>query len=258
MTTAIITLSKEGVRVAVRLLKENPDASLFTHRSVIDAVPGERFERIAELTGRLFPLCRRLVYIVPCGVAVRAIAPHVRSKLQDPAVVVVDVAARWVISLLSGHEGGANELALELSNALFAEPIITTTTEAVKDLIVGIGCRRGVESEAIIRAVTGAIAMAGLSFDRVRLMTSVEVKRNEKGLIEAAAALKAPLRFISLVEIRTWAKSFDASALVERELGVPAVAEPCAMLAGRRTTLVLKKQTFKDVTVAVAKESFGW
>jgi cobalt-precorrin 5A hydrolase len=258
MTTALITLSNEGVRVARRILTEIPDAVLFTHRSVDRAAPGERFDRIAELTARLFPLVPRLVYICPCGVAVRAIAPHVRSKLKDAAVVAVDVAARWVVSLLSGHEGGANDLAVRLSNVLFAEPVITTTTEAVKDLIVGIGCRRGVEAETVIQAAREALERTDLSWDRVRLIASVEVKRNEVGLIEAAARLGIPLRFISLDEIRTWAKSFEASPLVQRELGVPAVAEPTAMLAGRRTTLVLKKQTFKDVTVAVAKESFGW
>jgi cobalt-precorrin 5A hydrolase len=258
MTTAVVTLSAEGARAARGILGAMPQAVLFTHRSVGEDVPGERFDRIAELTARLFPLFRRLVYVCPCGVAVRSIAPLIRSKREDPAVVVVDAAARWVISLLSGHEGGANDLAIEISNVLFAEPIVTTTTEAVKDIIIGVGCRRGADSGRVIDAVNRSLADANLAVARVRLMASVEVKRDEPGLIKAADELKVPLRFIALEEIRTWAKAFEASPLVERKLGIPAVAEPCALLAGRRTKLVVKKRIFKDVTVAAARESFGW
>ena len=54
------------------------------------------------------------------------------------------------MSLLSGHEGGANDLALQIANLVGAEPVITTTTEALKSVIVGVGCRRGTEAERIV------------------------------------------------------------------------------------------------------------
>jgi hypothetical protein len=66
----------------------------------------ECFTKIADLTASLFPVCRALVYAVPCGVVVRAIAPLVNSKYEDPAIVVLDAGGRWAVSLLSGHEGG--------------------------------------------------------------------------------------------------------------------------------------------------------
>ena len=59
----------------------------------------------------------------------RAIAPYIKSKDIDPAVLVIDNSCKYVISLLSGHLGGANELTLEVSNILEAQPIITTATD---------------------------------------------------------------------------------------------------------------------------------
>ena len=85
-----------------------------------------------DLTEQIFASYTGLVYIAPTGVVVRAIAPLLRHKTTDPAVVVVDVGGRWAVSLLSGHEGGANELAVTVANILGAEPVVSTTTEAVK------------------------------------------------------------------------------------------------------------------------------
>lgn len=70
-----------------------------------------------------------IVFISACGIAVRAIAPLLQGKTKDPAVVVLDEEARFAVSLLSGHIGGANRLAERVAQAMGATPVITTATD---------------------------------------------------------------------------------------------------------------------------------
>ncbi|AVQ47715.1 cobalamin biosynthesis protein CbiG [Clostridium botulinum] len=70
-----------------------------------------------------------IIFISSTGIAVRAIAPFIQSKDKDPAVIVIDSTGKYVISLLSGHLGGANELTEKIAKTIEAEPIITTATD---------------------------------------------------------------------------------------------------------------------------------
>ncbi len=252
---ALITLSDDGAMVAGRLSHGIPGSETFVHEIVRNEHAGTRFRSIVALTQEIFNRYSGLVYIVPCGVAVRAVAGNIRHKTTDPAVVVVDVYARFAVSLLSGHEGGANDLALHVANILGAEPVITTTTEARKNLVVGIGCKRGTPAERIIDAIAEGLREANLDLDQVRLLASADIKSDEEGLRAAARQLGIPLRFISSDEIRNTALDFQQSDFVQEKVNLPAVAEPAALLAGRRTRLVLKKRRYNGITVAVAKES---
>lgn len=250
---ALITLSPEGLATARALRRALPEASLHAHRAV-EAADAEPFDRVAALTRELWSQRRGLVYFAPTGAVVRAIAPCVESKYTDPAVVVCDVWGRWALSLLSGHEGGANELALAIANALGAEPIVTTTTEAVKDLVVGIGCRRGTSAEALEAAIREALASIGKGLADVRLLASADLKAEEPGLREAARRLGLPLRFIPGDDIRQAPHAFTRSAAAERQVDLPGVAEPAALLAGRRTRLLLPRTVLHGLTVAIAQE----
>jgi cobalt-precorrin 5A hydrolase len=283
MKTALITLSAEGARLLAPLTGLLPETRLFVHESVRDEwgregsfrqdlapyeanrsdlepeLPvAERFTKIANLTALLFPVCRNLVYAAPCGVVVRALAPLVKGKFEDPAVVVLDVGGRWAVSLLSGHEGGANDLAVRVANLTGAEPVVTTTTEALKSVIVGIGCRRGTPAERIVAAIRGALAEADVSLEEVRLLASAEVKADEAGLLAAAEALGLPIRFIAADEIRVSLREFSHSDFVQGRVGLPAVAEPAALLAGRRTRFISRKKTYNGITIALAREGFPW
>lgn len=280
---ALITLSDAGSKLLIPLIGHWPEARLYVHESVQDVSlrPGvdrqasgsleeirgeavgeapavERFTRIADLTAALFPVCRGLVYAAPCGVVVRAIAPLVQSKWKDPAVVVLDAGGRWAVSLLSGHEGGANDLAIRIANWTGAEPVVTTTTEALKTVIVGVGCRRGTPAERIVAAIRETLTEAGVALNDVRWIASADVKADETGLIEAARTLEIPIRFIAAEEIRDSLREFSRSNFVAEKVDLPAVAEPAALLAGKRTQLIRRKATFNGITISLAREGFSW
>jgi cobalt-precorrin 5A hydrolase len=256
MMLALISLSGAGARLARILGERLPRAEIFLHGAVAPEEGGTRFRRVLDLVGEIFDKTEGIVFIGPCGVAVRAVAPHVRSKLTDPPVVVVDACGRYAVSLLSGHEGGANDLAVTVGNILGAEPIVTTTTEAMKTIIVGVGCRRGCAAATIVEAVTLALQKAEVELDQVRYIASADVKEREEGLIQAARELGVPLRLITSEEIRACGAVFERSAFVEEKVKLPAVAEPAALLAGRRTRLILPKTIHNGVTVAMARENF--
>jgi len=254
MTTAVITFSPQGLKVMERIAaRMNVDQYL---HQTIAAPPGVNgFERVVELTDEIFTRYAGLVYVAPCGVAVRAIAPLVDSKLRDPAVVCLDVGARHAMSVLSGHEGGANDLAIAVANISGAEPVISTTTEAVKDLIVGIGCRKGKSAADICHAVTTALTGLNLPVERVRFLATADVKAQEPGLREAATQLNIPLRVIDSDLIRESTRPFAHSEFVASHVQLPAVSEPAALLAGRRTSLLLQKTAFNGITIAIAREN---
>lgn len=258
MKTALITLSPEGTMLINRLARELTDTHIYLHEKIV-AFPGaQSFGSIMELTAEIFPRYGGLLYVAPCGVVVRAIAAHVKSKHEDPAVVVVDAGGRYAISLLGGHEGGANELAVKAANIIGGEPVITTTTEVLKPLIVGVGCRRGMAADKIITAIKEALAGAEAQLGQVRFLATADVKAGEEGLILAAKELGLPLRFIGSGEIRASFREFTPSPLAAEKINLPAVAEPAALLTGRRTRLILPRRTYNGITVAIARESFMW
>ncbi|MCK5202054.1 MAG: cobalamin biosynthesis protein, partial [Spirochaetales bacterium] len=194
------------------------------------------------------------IFIMSMGIVYRIIAPLITDKYQDPAVVVVDDASRYAIAALSGHEGGANRLAFKAAQILDAQPVVTTASDTNKRIIIGIGCRKGTSSKDIQLAVLTVLKANHLELDEVRLAASVDIKKEEKGMIEAFNHLDIPLLFISSEKIRTFTGYKNISEAAQRQLGLPGVSEPCALLSGRNTALIQERVVTGPVTIALARE----
>ena len=122
MKVSIIAFTDNGMEIAYRLsnsLSDDNDMS-FTRCG-----KGE----LSVWTEEHFSDSDALIFIGAIGIALRAIAPYIRAKTKDPAVVVVDELGQFSIPILSGHIGGANELALQIAGILDAIPVITTATD---------------------------------------------------------------------------------------------------------------------------------
>ena len=135
--------------------------------------------------------------LMASGIATRYLAGLPYDKNSDPGVVVLDEACRFAIPLLSGHEGGANALAYRIAAKTGAIPVITTATEALKPLTLGIGCRKGVSVERIDDAIANALRTIGASLSSVREIATVDLKGRELGLIQWVEQHEIPLRIFS-------------------------------------------------------------
>ena len=100
-----------------------------TLRASLGGTLAEEGVSLADWTAENFPERQALIFVAAAGIAVRAVAPHVKSKAEDPAVLCVDEYGRHVIPLLSGHLGGANALARRVAALTGGEAVITTATD---------------------------------------------------------------------------------------------------------------------------------
>lgn len=124
--TAIMLVSETGMASARLLLKEFPEAEIFTPRYESGCT---HIESTGSFTVKNFNRYDAFIFIGALGICVRSIAPCVKDKYTDPAVICVDSIGKHAISVLSGHIGGANELTEAVAGALGAEPVITTQSD---------------------------------------------------------------------------------------------------------------------------------
>ena len=162
MKVALIAITKHGIAHAQALQAKHPAFELWVSEKQKDLAPGASgtFATIKEFTATAWEKYDGLVYHVSLGAVVRTIAPFLKGKDVDPAVVTVDDGKRFAISLLSGHVGGANELTEQVAAALGCEPVVTTASDARATLTVDIlGRELGwiLEDKANVTPVSAAV-----------------------------------------------------------------------------------------------------
>ena len=202
---------------------------------------------LSDWTRQQFAEKNAIVVIGACGIAVRMIASFVSDKLSDSPVVVADEAGTFVIPLLSGHMGGANELAEQIAGQIGGIPVITTATDVnhafsvdlfakkcglsiynregiakvsakildgktpdivissektdleqgvlglqPREYILGIGCRRGKSFEELDAFIQKWLDHAGIEKRLVRAAASIDLKKEEEGLLRWCMANRIP------------------------------------------------------------------
>ena len=136
MRTIIITFTHDGMKVAKKaahnmVMDKDMKVDIYCHSRCASSYEcAESFDSVGKVIREQFIRCDRILFICAVAIAVRTLAPYIKSKVTDPAVLVADEQGRFLISLLSGHIGGANEWCEQLSYKIGAIPVITTATDA--------------------------------------------------------------------------------------------------------------------------------
>ena len=140
----LVAITRHGASQAARLAQALPQADICTSAKFAAQFAGlpnrvRAYEgALRDEIGPLFAGWDQLVFFVSLGAVVRLIAPHLRSKDEDPGVIVVDDAGQYVIPVLSGHVGGANAMAEQVAALLQATPVLTTASDVGKTIPVDI------------------------------------------------------------------------------------------------------------------------
>ena len=159
MRAALFAFSRGGCATARRVMAALPEAAFVCYTM-------ERFQEPEFLPldkavyGACFSAMDALIFVGACGIAVREIAPYVRSKKTDPAVICMDERGQFVIPLLSGHIGGANALARRLADSLGATAVVTTATDVCGRFAVDAWAARhgcAISDMGLAKAVSAAI-----------------------------------------------------------------------------------------------------
>lgn len=331
---AIISVSDKGKTLALKLKDKLDDDSTIIrcdlyHKNVKNYFPVLFYEYDA------------IIAIMASGILIRSIAPLVESKVTDPAVLNIDDNGNFVISTLSGHLGGANELAHKISGLIDATPVITTSTDVNKKLgidvlakdlyltidnakeilyfnkaileghelsftinpnknfdylfeylnsntleidlsiyysskisadeihvevdehklilkekkiVVGIGCRRGKECEKIYDGFKKSLDDLNIVPSRVNMLTSAEIKKDEKGILELSDKLEIPVEFVEIDKLKLFeSRDVTKSDFVYSKFGIYGVCEPSALImAGFDSKLIYKKTSYDGVTISIA------
>ena len=134
MKIASIAFTENGAKIVKMLVREIGVKGYVFEKYKTDGL--ETFNNVSSLVRDIFKKYNAIVFVGACGIAVRSIAPYVKDKAKDPAVVVVDEKGNFAIPILSGHIGGANDLSEKIAALTSGVAVITTATDINKKFSV--------------------------------------------------------------------------------------------------------------------------
>lgn len=252
--TVVIVLNENGLKLA-HILKNAFGCSIFAPVKFSYAHPLIVYENIYDAFVFAFSNYRYIVAIMAEGIVVRKIANLITSKHIDPAVVVVDEMGHYAVSVLSGHEGGANRLACLVASILGGEPVISTASEVLKKYIIGLGFRKNVTSAQLSAAASQMCKIINITFDDIKFIATIKSKMHSKALEEFIVANNFLFRFIDEKLIRMAHYNFVSYKAPEKYLNIPAACEPSAILSAKRPELICPRQIINGVAIAVVREA---
>lgn len=205
-----------------------------------------------------------LVFICATGIVMRTLAPVIQSKLQDPPVLVLDEDGKFVIPLLSGHEGGANAWGAQVASHLGAQLVMTTAKPYLNPIYtVGMGCERDCPLDFLETLMLDALAQKNLTPADIQSLNSIDIKADETHLIALAEKYGWSFQTYSAHQLIPMEPLLSTrSEYVHKTVGVYGVAESAALLAAQQATkaepeLILNKIKNAKATCAVARGFAG-
>lgn len=155
----IFSFTENGAKLSLKLRNLYKDAELYG-KYLIGEVIKPMDESIYSLTGSLYYKSRVLIFISATGIAVRAVSQYIKTKDKDPAVIVIDDSGKFVVPLLSGHLGGANEIAYEVAEYIGGTAVITTATDVNNKFAVDVWAKKNnlyIAEKSMIKEVSSRI-----------------------------------------------------------------------------------------------------
>lgn len=361
---AIVCITENGKNLALKIqsLVENSHVYIVSNQQNKLQVENETKniflvkEKLSVLTKKLFKEYQYILFIMATGIVVRIIAPYIVSKFSDPAIMVTDEKGKNIISLLSGHMGGANEMTEFISGLINANSVITTATDVnkksaldliakkldahidafrdnvkdvnamlvnnqdigiyidgkydvdtrgfkvlenleniddiekivvitnkkdflndyineykrfdinqsqleekiikviPKDLVIGIGCRRNTDSDLLKESLYDLLKKYNIDIKSIKEIGSIDIKHDEKAIIDLSESLSVPFKTISANEISKVDYLFEKSEFVKKNVGVYCVSEPVAYILSKGN-LIIEKHKYKGITISVGRVS---
>ena len=347
---AILSITNNGRELALRIKEIMKDVDVFFIKKDTDYKNDEVIvvnKGLKEFIPQIFDKYDYLVFIMATGIVVRTIAPLIISKFSDPAILVMDEKGNNIISLLSGHMGGANEMTLYMSDLINSHPVITTATDVnkkssldmiakklnghiddfrdnvlkinsmlvnneevhlyidgnykinhngftlydektdldkvrnlvivtnkkdinkilnknienlnekiikvtPKDIVIGVGCKKNTNSDHMKNSLMKFLKEYNIDINAVKEIGSIEIKKDEKAIIDLAKFLDVKFKTFSVEEISKVDYLYEKSDWVKKNVGVYSVSDPVAHLLSEGR-VIINKQKYDGITFSIGR-----